>query len=214
MKDIVKICEEQGITIPDDKAEAFKKSVAENYKTVAEFDKKVAKLEAERDGFKERAESAEDSLKNFDGVNVEDYKKQIADANEKVKQAEADYKAKIEARDIADAISSELAKYKFTSTSAQNAIKAEIEKSGLKLSDGKLLGLNDLVAQLKEKDPTAFVDEKQAQAEQNKAKFTTAGNGAKSETKITKEDIMKITDRSERRKAIAEHPEVFSQLSE
>ena len=45
MKNINEILKELGITVPEDKTAELQKLVAENYKTVAEFDKKVGRLE-------------------------------------------------------------------------------------------------------------------------------------------------------------------------
>lgn len=50
---------------------------------------------------------------------------------------------------------------------------ADIKEAGLKLKDGKILGLNDLIEQMKQSDASAFVDESQQQAQQNQARFTT-----------------------------------------
>ena len=44
MKNIHTILSEAGITIPEDKKADFDKAVAENYKTTAEFEKKVNRL--------------------------------------------------------------------------------------------------------------------------------------------------------------------------
>ena len=44
MKNIVEICKDFGIEIPADKLAEFNKAVAESYKTVAEFEKKVTRL--------------------------------------------------------------------------------------------------------------------------------------------------------------------------
>ena len=50
---------------------------------------------------------------------------------------------------------------------------ADIKEAGLKLKNGKILGLNDLIEQMKQSDASAFVDESQQQAQQNQARFTT-----------------------------------------
>ena len=63
MKNIETILSELGITVPDDKKEALGKAVAENYKTVAEFDKQATKLA----NMTTRAETAEETLKGFEG---------------------------------------------------------------------------------------------------------------------------------------------------
>lgn len=67
MKNIHTILSELGITIPEDKKTDLEKAVAENYKTTAEFEKKVNRLTADLDAEKEARKTAEDTLKGFEG---------------------------------------------------------------------------------------------------------------------------------------------------
>lgn len=207
MKNIIDICKELSIEVPEEVQASFTKAVAENYKTVAEFDKKVARLESERDEYKERCTTAEDVVKGMEGVDLDAMNKEIADWKAKFEQAEQEHKDNLYKRDFADALSKEMEAYKFTSDSAKKSVMAEIEGAGLKLSEGKILGLTDLVGQIKKRDEGAFVDEAHEQAEQNKAQFTTSIHGASGS--MTKEQIMAISDRGERRKAIAENMALF-----
>ena len=63
MKNIETILSELGITVPDDKKDALGKAVGENYKTIAEFEKQATKLA----NMTTRAETAEETLKGFEG---------------------------------------------------------------------------------------------------------------------------------------------------
>ena len=63
MKNIETILSELGIAVPDDKKEALGKGVGENYKTIAEFEKQATKLA----NMTTRAETAEETLKGFEG---------------------------------------------------------------------------------------------------------------------------------------------------
>lgn len=78
----------------------------------------------------------------------------------------------------------------------------------LKLKDGKILGLNDLLSQMKEKDASAFVDGAQQQVQQNMARFT-APKKTNSSGTMSKDEIMAIKDRGERRTAIAQNMHLF-----
>lgn len=204
MKNIENILTELGIEVPEDKAEALKKSVHENYKTVAEFDK----LEAKANAYKEQADSAKSAMSKFDGVDIEAMNKEIADWKRKNEEAEAQYKRDIEARDLNDAIKAEMAKFKFTSKSARDAVESRIRNSGIQLKEGKLYGLQDVIADIKAEDSSAFVDEEQAMLEANRAKFTQPIT-TQAESGITREDIMKMTDREARREAIRNNPHLF-----
>ena len=81
---------------------------------------------------------------------------------------------------------------------------ADIKGSGLKLKDGKILGLNDLLEQMKKDDAPAFVDD-----DQNQARFTTSISKNTPPGKMTKADIMNIKDAGERQAAIASNMSLF-----
>lgn len=211
MQNIIEICKEFGLEIPADKQADFNKKVAENYLTKAEHDKKIGKAEADRDNWKSKAETAEETLKSFDGIDPAKIQQELKGWQEKAEKAEQDAKAQIYERDFADALKGEMEGYKFTSEAAKKSIMAEIKDAGLKLKDGKILGLSDLIEQIKKSDASAFVDEHQEQLEAGKARFTQPqkpGSGAKFGT-MTKKDIMDIKDPSERQAAIAENMSLF-----
>lgn len=128
--------------------------------------KKTQAAEADRDQWKTRAETAEETLKGFDGVDVDGLNKQIEDWKNKAAEAQKDFQKQIEERDFNDALKEEMEAFKFTSEAAKKAIMAEVKEAGLKLKDGKILGLSDLIGQIKEKDASAFAPDK------DPAKFT------------------------------------------
>ena len=72
MKNIFEILAAMGIAIPEDKKQDITKQVAENYKTVAEFEKVKSRLEVERDNYKDSLDTAQNSLKEFEGVDVKE----------------------------------------------------------------------------------------------------------------------------------------------
>ena len=191
--------------------EQSEKVMAQYGKDGSKLQKENEKLTADRDKEKERADTAEETLKKFDGVDVETMQAELATWQQKAKDIEKDYADKLAQRDFEDALKEEIGGYKFTSEAAKKAIMAEIREAGLKVKDGKILGLSDLLAQMKEKDASAFVDEKQEQLEAGRAKPFTGplnpnGGGAK---KMTREEIFGIKDRTERQKAIAENLSEF-----
>lgn len=211
MKKLIETLRSFGIEVPEEKEADLKKKLSENYKNIAEVKKTTDSLEADRDNWKGRAETAEETLKKFDGVDLETMQTELAGWKQKAETAKADYEKKIAERDFEDALKEEIGGYRFTSEAAKKAIMTEIREAGLKVKDGKILGLSDLIAQMKEKDASAFVDEEQEQLEAGKAKPYTKplnpnGGGAK---KMTREEIFGIKDRTERQKAIAENLSEF-----
>jgi len=177
MKNIEQILAEAGIEVTDDQKAAITKAVTENYKTVAEFEKKVNKLEAERDSYKTQHEEAKAALAGFDGVDVEGLQKQIAEAQEKVKEAEESAKNALAARDYRDAVKAQVESLAFSSISAKERFIEKLTEKNLPIEGGRLLGFDDYVAAYKEADAGAIVDKAAAE---NKAQFTSSvkGNGS------------------------------------
>lgn len=211
MQNIEAILAELGIEVPSDKKGDLTKKVSENYVTKAEHEKKIGKAETERDNWKSKAETAEETLKKFDGVDLETMQTELNNWKQKAETAAKDYEQKIYERDFSDTLKTELESVKFSSDAAKRAVMAEIKESGLKLKDGKILGLSDLIGQIKERDASAFVDEKQEQARQQAARFTVPGTGKSTggNGTTTKKDIMSIKDPTERQAAIAENLGLF-----
>lgn len=204
MKNIEKLLSDYGVEIPEEKMADFKKEFNSNYKTVAEFEKKESLIET----LKEKAESANETIEKFKDIDVDAIKGEVEEWKKKYENAESDYNKKVYERDFNDALEKELSGIKFTSNSAKEAVKKQIVDSGLQLKDGKLYGFNDFLADIKEKDGGAFVDEEKEVAEEKKVKFTTPITDNKP-TKATRDSILAIKDNAERRKAIADNPELF-----
>ena len=194
MKDIFEILKGYGFEVPSDKTEAFKKEFVENYKSVAELEKKatkIAALEENKKALEEQLKTANETIAGFEGADIDGLKQQIADYNQKLKDTEERHKREIEQRDFKDALTEAMKEVEFTSEYARKSVMAEIEEAGLKLIDGKIIGLNDLLETIKEKDKAAFVDKEQEQLEQGKAKFTTPIN-IKEGTKLSTSELMKL----------------------
>lgn len=194
MQKLIETLKSFGIEIPADKQADVKKALSEHYKNAAEHNKALSKLETERDNWKEKAETAEETLKKFDGVDLETMQTELDTWKKKAEAAENDYKQKIYDRDFSDALKTEMESIKFSSEAAKRAVMAEIKESGLKLKDGKILGLSDLIGQIKERDASAFVDEQQQKAQQQAARFTTPGTGKTLEpgAKLSMGELMKM----------------------
>lgn len=211
MQNIIEICKEFGLEILADKQADFNKRVAENYLTKAELDKKIGKIETDRDNWKEKAEAAEKTLKSFDGIDPAQIQTELATWKKKAEDAEKNAQAQIYERDFADALKAELENVKFSSEAAKRDVTSQIKAAELKMKDGKILGLSDLIEQIKKNDASAFVDEHQQQLEAGRARFTqpqNPGSSAKFGT-MTKKDIMDIKDPSERQVAIAQNLGLF-----
>ena len=168
MKNIEAILTEAGIELTDEQRAAITKGVAENYKTVNEFNSKVTKLEGERDSWKDQYTGVKTSLDKFDGVDVDDLKAQIAEQKKKAEEAEKNANEKLAARDYADAVKANTAGIKFSSAAAQRDFESQLQRKNLPVNDGKLLGFTDFLAQYKADNEGAVLDEN----DEGRAKFT------------------------------------------
>ena len=178
MKNIIDICKDFGIEIPADKHAEFNKAVAENYKTVAEHEKKVNRLNDDLAAEKKRADTAEEALSSFEGIDPANVKTQLEEANKKVKEAQEAAQKQLAERDFNDALSKALDGIQFTSTAARKAIEAEVRATCTKVKDGTIIGFTDVIEAAKKADASAFVDEDQQKLEANKARFAqVGGNG-------------------------------------
>lgn len=192
MVNIEEILKANNVTVTDEQKAAINKAVKENYKTISEFDKKVEKLETERDGYKEQFETATETLKGFDGIKPEELQAEVAKYKKAAEEKEKEFKQELEKRDFSDALEKAIGDYKFSSEYAKKSVMEEIKGAGLKLVDGKIIGLNDMMETIKGKDASAFVDEKQQKLEQSRAKFTKPAGQSKDGTKISMSELMKM----------------------
>ncbi len=210
MQNIIDILKELVIEVPEDKTTDLNKKVAENYKTVAEHTRKLEKAEADRDNYKSQLETAQETLKGFEGVDLNTINQQLADYKKKAEDAEKEYSAKIAERDFEDALKAEMENYKFSSGAAKKSVMAQIREKGLKVSNGKILGLSDLIDQIKEEDASAFVDESDPNQNPNPARFTQHMSG--SGQKETGKDILAKMTLDERIQLKNSNPTYYQKL--
>lgn len=187
----------------------MEKAFSGDFLSEREVEKKLSKLQNENESLKERAETAEETLKGFEGKDFDTITKERDEWKKKAEDAEKEYSAKEAEREKQELLKEAFAEIEFTSESAKKAIMAQISEN-VSVKNGKLIGFNDLLEDAKKNDASAFVDKAQQNLEQNKAKFTTPMNnqGGKVGT-MTKDEIMAIKDRGERREAMLANKELF-----
>lgn len=104
MKNIHTILSEVGISIPEDKKAEFDKAIAENYKTVAEHEKKVTRLSDDLAAEKKRADEAAETLKGFEGKDFEAITKDRDEWKRKYDENLASQKRAQEEREFNDSL--------------------------------------------------------------------------------------------------------------
>ena len=209
MQKLIETLKQFGIEVPTEKHAEVKKALSEHYKNAAEHTKAIGKLETERDSWKERAETAEETLKKFDGKDVDAMQREIDDWKKKAEDAEKNFNAKEAEREKQELLKEAFADIEFTSNAAKNAIMAQIA-DGVTVKNGKLIGFNDLLEDAKKNDASAFVDKEQQNLEQNKARFTNPMNN-QNNSKSGKQILSEMT-LDERIKMKANDPEGYKAL--
>lgn len=187
MKNIEQILKDAGVEITEEQKATINTAVNENYRTVSDYTKQKKKLtdtEAERDGLQEQLADAQETLKGFDGVDVEKWKQDIADYQKRAEDAEANAQKQISERDQRDYLNAEFEKLGIKSERTRRSLMADIMgDDGLKWKDGKFLGLSDYLESENEKDhfyktqEELDLEEKQQRAAGNVPKFTDPSQG-------------------------------------
>ena len=202
MKNMIEICKDFGIEIPADKHAEFNKAVAENYKTVAEHEKKVNRLTDELAAEKKRADDAVETLKGFAGKDFDAITRERDEWKTKHDNAVAAHQKETEEREFNEGL-----------TAAITEAKGKNSKAIMALLDlDKLRGSKN-----QEKDIKAALDSLRTDSgylfEDNGGdpKFTDPkGNGgAGGGGNATVKEIMAIKDPVERQAKIVQNMHLF-----
>lgn len=201
MKNIIDICKDFGIEIPADKHAEFNKAVAENYKTVNEFEKKVNRLTDDLAAEKKRADEAIDTLKGFEGKDFDAITKDRDNWQRKYNEQEEKHRKEKEDREFNELLNSAISESKGKNS---KAISALLDLDALRNSKNQDKDIKAALEGIK-KDNEYLFDSAGAPP----ARFDDSGNKGNPAGAITRDDIMKITDRAERRAAMAKNQHLF-----
>lgn len=155
MKNIETLMADFSIEMSEENKTAFVKAVNENYKTIAEVEKKDEKVKT----LTEKLAVTEDALKKFDGVDAEGLKAQIADLNKALADKDTEYQKKISDRDFND-----LLKESITNAKGKNptAIMALLDIDTLKASKNQKVDIDNAIKALTESKDSDFMFEKES----------------------------------------------------
>ena len=177
----------------------MEKAFSGDFLSEREVEKKLSKTENDRDSWKQRAETAEETLKGFEGKDFDTITKERDEWKKKAEDAEKEYSAKEAEREKQELLKEAMAEVEFTSESAKELITKKIADS-ISVKNGKLIGFNDLLEDAKKNDAPAFVSRK------DDVKITSGAGSSNSNSGgvLTKKDIDSIKDTRDRQRAIAE----------
>lgn len=155
MKNIHTILSEIGITIPEDKKADFDKAVAENYKTSAEFEKKVNRLTDDLNAEKVRADAAVETLKGFEGKDFDAITRERDDWKKKHDDLEASHKREQEEREFNTALETAITEAKGKSA---KAIMALLDTGKLRTSKNQNADIKSALEALRTESGYLFED--------------------------------------------------------
>lgn len=130
MKNIETILSEVGITLTDEQKATVNKELNENYKTVAEVEKKEEKIKTLTD----KLHATEETLKAFDGIDADGMKRQIEELNATLAKKDEEFKQKLLDRDFDDILKESIAEAKGLNA---KAIKSLLDVDALKASQNQ-----------------------------------------------------------------------------
>lgn len=217
MKDIFTILSDAGVELTEEQKKSIKSGVAENYRTINDYDNVVKK----RDEYKQSLDDATKKLEGFADTDVDDLKGQITQLKNDLAAEKADREKEATRRELETLVDNFLneteedgsKKREFVNSITADSIKAslmaELEKDTAK---GKSVEkLFDKLTTDKDGNviPNIMIDKTQQDLENNKPKFTTRLKSNQG-NKMTREQIDAIKDRSERQAAIAANMDLYT----
>lgn len=175
--------------------------MSENGKDIGKIQKKLDDMTADRDKEKSRADTAEETLKGFDGVDVEKLNNSINEWKKKAETAEQEYREKLAERDFNDLLKDSISRFNGLN---EKAIIGCLDIPTLKASKNQKEDIDSAIKALTEAEDSKMLFGNTKPAPQ----FTRISKGNGEDT-VTKESIMQIKDRTERLNAIAQNRELF-----
>lgn len=163
--------------------------MAENGKDVEKVKTKLTAAETARDDYKEQLETANTTIQGYKDMDIDGIKRSVTDWETKYNTDTKALQDKLDGQAYDFAMKEYVNGYQFTSELVKQAVIAQLKEQNFKLNDGKFLGADDFMKQLKEANPSAFVD-----TDNKTPKITIPGAGGKPTPgqKLTMEQLMKL----------------------
>lgn len=145
--DILKLLADNGIEVPQDKQEGLSKAFSDG------LGKITHKLEVERDNYKESLETAQNTLKTFEGVDVKDLQGKVAQLTADLETKDTEYQKKIADMEFNSVLDSAL-----SASGARNAkaVKALLELDSLKSSKNQAEDIKKAIEDVKSENDFLF----------------------------------------------------------
>lgn len=130
--------------------------MAENGKDIQREKDKVAAAEAERDKFKEQLTTAQDALKGFEGVDVNELNEKIKALNTQLSDKEKEYQTKLADMEFDSFLTEAIKK---SGAKSDKAVKAFLDLESLKTSKNRDSDLSAAIEAVKKENDYLFTSE-------------------------------------------------------
>lgn len=150
MENIVAILEGAGISLDESQKETINKKVLENYKTIAEVEKKDAKIASLTD----KVNATEEALKKFEGINADALKGEIETLKKSLTDKDAEFQRSLADRDFNDLLKESITEAKGLNA---KAITALLDVDSLKKSQNQKADIAEAIKKLSEADDSKML---------------------------------------------------------
>lgn len=184
--------------------ENIDKIMAENGKDIEKAKGELETIETEKENLEEQLEKANETIEEFKGMDIESMKAAAEDYKTKYEESKTEYEKELEKIKFNHTLDKTLAGAKAKNT---KAVRALLDLEGLKLNEGKIVGLSEQLERLQEENDFLF---KLEDKEDDKPNFTRPNKGGKSKG-LTQEEFreMGYLDKIELKK---KDPELYEEL--
>ncbi|MCW6681605.1 phage scaffolding protein [Aerococcaceae bacterium NML160702] len=182
-------------------ADVIKQIMAVHGSEINELTGKVTALEDDKADLERQVAQKDKQLAKFDSGEVEDLQSQI----EMLKQEHANEIEALKREHLLEVLAS-------TAGVTDDAKEFVLFKlKDVEMTDGKLVGADEIISGLKETNPSLFTQEaKTTVAQDTKPKWSNGGVSTVNNGSLSVKDIMAIEDATERQKAIQDNMHLFS----
>ena len=149
MKNLTTILTELGIEVPEEKKSELEKQLGENYKPVSE----VEKVRAARDNYKAQLDTAQETLKGFEGVDVNELQGRISTLQNDLAAQKTAFEQQISDMEFNSMLEDAIGK---AGARSVKAVKAERDIDAIKASKNQQADLNAAITACKEANGFLF----------------------------------------------------------
>jgi hypothetical protein len=127
-------------------------------KDIASLTAEIETLKATNDTYKSQLDDTSLKLKDFESMDINAIKKSAEDIKAQYEVKEKELTSKLDKQAYDFKMKEYISQFEFTSELAKKGVINELNSKGFKLDGEKFLGADDFMKELKDSNPTAFIN--------------------------------------------------------